>query len=86
MPFQSEQSEDKTMQKSTPVARKTQIQVKVTEQEKARFNNTARMYNLTAASFARYAMEYIANHKPTLLINPTEIEDTGQKNGKSHPE
>jgi len=55
--------------------RVTQIQVKVSEEEKSRFEKTARMYSLPLATFARFAMEHFAANKPTLRIDPFDDEE-----------
>lgn len=52
--------------------RSTQVQVKVTPEEKARFQAASDLYRLKLAAFARYAMEYVAQNRPQLLIDPMD--------------
>ncbi len=53
-----------------PAKRTTQVQIKVSVEEKALYERTAEEYNITLAALARLAMEYVANNKPPLHIHP----------------
>ena len=56
--------------------RTLQLQVKMTPREKALYDDTAKRYNLATSTFARLAMEYVANNMPSLLsIDPMEAKD-----------
>lgn len=54
------------------ISRGTQIQVKVTGEEKKRFAAAAASYHVTLAAYARLAMAYIDENRPVLTIPPNE--------------
>lgn len=54
------------------MTRDKQIQIKVSDAEKERFEKAAEKYNLSLSAFGRLAFEYAASELPTLQVQPED--------------